>query len=136
MARASSQGMIHGVKKSQTQLNQLSMHYRINRYTLLYIKEITKKHLLYVSRGNSIRYAVITYKGKESEKEYIYINMRSENVSSQSCLILCDRMDCSLPDSPCPWNFPGENTGVGSHSLLQGIFPTQGSNPSLLCLLH
>ena len=27
----------------------------------------------------------------------------------------------------CPWNSPGKNTGVGSHSLLQGIFPTQGS---------
>ena len=32
----------------------------------------------------------------------------------------------------CPWNSPGKNTGVGSHSLLQGIFPTQGSNPGLL----
>ena len=30
-----------------------------------------------------------------------------------------------------PWNFPGQNTGVGSLSLLQGIFPTQRSNPSL-----
>ena len=29
------------------------------------------------------------------------------------------------------WNSPGQNTGVGSHPLLQGIFPTQGSNPSL-----
>ena len=29
------------------------------------------------------------------------------------------------------WNSPGQNTGVGSHSLLQGIFPTQGSNPGL-----
>ena len=28
----------------------------------------------------------------------------------------------------CPWNFPGQNTGVGSHSLLQGIFPMQESN--------
>ena len=28
----------------------------------------------------------------------------------------------------CPWNFPGNNTRVGSHFLLQGIFPTQGSN--------
>ena len=28
-----------------------------------------------------------------------------------------------------PWNSPGQNTGVGSFSLLQGIFPTQGSNP-------
>ena len=31
-----------------------------------------------------------------------------------------------------PWNFLGQNTGVGSLSLLQGIFPTQGSNPGLL----
>ena len=31
-----------------------------------------------------------------------------------------------------PWNSPGQNTAVGSLSLLQGIFPTQGSNPELL----
>ena len=30
-----------------------------------------------------------------------------------------------------PWNSPGQNTGVGSCSLLQKIFPTQGSNPGL-----
>ena len=36
---------------------------------------------------------------------------------------LCDPMDC-------PWNSPGQNTGVGSLSL-QGISPTQGSNPGL-----
>ena len=30
-----------------------------------------------------------------------------------------------------PWNSPGQNTGVGSHSLLQGISPTQGLNPGL-----
>ena len=40
-------------------------------------------------------------------------------------LILCDPMDC-------PWNSPGQNTGVGSLSLLQGIFLTQGSNRGLL----
>ena len=39
-----------------------------------------------------------------------------------------DPMDCSL----CSWNSPGKNTGVGGHSLLQGIFSTQGSDPSLL----
>ena len=33
----------------------------------------------------------------------------------------------------CPWDFPGKNTGVGCHFLLQGIVPTQGSS---LCLLH
>ena len=32
----------------------------------------------------------------------------------------------------CPWDSPGKNTGVGSHSLLQGIFPTQGLNQGLL----
>ena len=31
----------------------------------------------------------------------------------------------------CPWDFPGKNTGVGCHFLLQGIFPTQGLNPGL-----
>ena len=31
-----------------------------------------------------------------------------------------------------PWDFPGKNTGVGCHFLLQGIFPTQGLNPGLL----
>ena len=36
----------------------------------------------------------------------------------------------------CPWDFPGKNTGVGCYFLLQGIFPTQGSNPCLLHLLH
>ena len=45
---------------------------------------------------------------------------------------LCDPMDCSLPTRLlCPWNSPGKNAGVGSHALLQGIFPTQGSNPHL-----
>ena len=28
-----------------------------------------------------------------------------------------------------PWNSPGQNTGMGSHFFLQGIFPTQGPNP-------
>ena len=32
----------------------------------------------------------------------------------------------------CPWDFPGKNTGVGFYLFLQGIFPTQGSNPGLL----
>ena len=35
----------------------------------------------------------------------------------------------------CPYNFPSKNTGVGCHFFLQGIFPTQGSNLSLLHLL-
>ena len=33
----------------------------------------------------------------------------------------------------CPWDSPGKNTGMGCHALLQGIFPTQGSNLCFLC---
>ena len=41
-------------------------------YTLLYLKQITNKDLLY-STGNSAQYSVITYMGKESEKEWMYV---------------------------------------------------------------
>ena len=36
----------------------------------------------------------------------------------------------------CAWNFPGKNSGVGCHFLLQGIFSTQGLSPHLLKLMH
>ena len=38
-------------------------------------------------------------------------------------------MSSSLQHQKSPWNSPGQNTGVGSLSLLQGTFPTQGLNP-------
>ena len=41
-------------------------------------------------------------------------------------------MDCSPPGSSVHRESPGKNTGVGCQALLQGIFPTQGSNPGLL----
>ena len=44
---------------------------------------------------------------------------------TQSCMTLCDPMDCG------PWNSPGQNTGVDSLSFLQGIVPTQGLNRGL-----
>ena len=53
----------------------------------------------------------------------------------QSCPALYNPMDCSLPGCSL-WHSPGKNTGVGCHALLQGILPTQGSNPCLICLLH
>ena len=50
---------------------------------------------------------------------------------SQSCLTLCDSMDCSAPGPSVSGDAPGKNTEVGCHALLQGIFPTQGLNPRL-----
>ena len=55
---------------------------------------------------------------------------------SQSCLTLCSLLDCSPLRLLHSWDFSGKNAGVGCHFLLQGIFPTQGLNLHLLCLLH
>ena len=61
----------------------------------------------------------------------------------QSCLTLCDPIDCSPLGSSVHGDSPGKNTGVGSHAFLQGIFLSQGLNPGLLhcrqilyCLSH
>ena len=50
---------------------------------------------------------------------------------AQLYLTLCDPLDLA-PKFLCPWHFSGKDIGVGSHSLLQGIFMTQSLN---LCLL-
>ena len=43
----------------------------------------------------------------------------------------------TAPQTPLSMGFSSKNTGVGCHALLlQGVFPTQGSNPGLLCFLH
>ena len=54
---------------------------------------------------------------------------KNENVS-QSCLLRPHELYPAR--FLCPWDIQGKNTGVGCHSLLQGIFLTQGSNPGLL----
>ena len=51
---------------------------------------------------------------------------------TQSCPALCDLADCSPPGSSVHEDSPGKDARVGGHALLQGIFPTQGSNPGLL----
>ena len=53
---------------------------------------------------------------------------------AQLCLTLCEPMVCRLPGSSVPWDFPGKNTEVGFHFLLQGIVLTQGSKLHLLDL--
>ena len=50
---------------------------------------------------------------------------------AQSCLTLCDPIDCRPPGFSVHGDSPGKNTGVGCHALFHGIFPTQGSNAGL-----
>ena len=68
------------------------------------------------------------YQLSPSKSVVIY---KSEGVSHS---VLSDSVGpCGLQPTKlfCLWDSPGKNTGVGSHSLLQGIFPTQKSNPGL-----
>ena len=51
------------------------------------------------------------------------------STQSESCSVMSDYLQTLELYSP--WNSPGQNTGVGSLSLLQGLFPTQGLNPGL-----
>ena len=53
------------------------------------------------------------------------------SVFSHSCPSFCNPMDCSPPGSSVLGDFPGKNTGVGCHSLLQGVLPNWGSNSGL-----
>ena len=69
-----------------------------------------------------------------TKKIYTHIHLQGKYVLClivQSHPTLCDFMGCSLPGSSVHGDSPGKNTGVRCHALLQGIFPTQGSNPSL-----
>ena len=65
---------------------------------------------------------------KEMEPEEVCVKCVSHSVMSDSL-----QPHGLQPTRPlCPWDFPGKNTRVVRHSLLQGIFPTQESNSSLL----
>ena len=54
----------------------------------------------------------------------------SAESESESCSVVSDSL--LLHELYSPWNSPGQNTEVSSLSLLQGIFPSQRSNPGLL----
>ena len=87
-------------------------------------------------------------KGQGLQRFWLLVAMWSPTVWRSSCAVLrllfllfsCSVVSDSLQPHGlkparllCPWDFPGRNTGLGCHALLQEIFLTQGSNP---CLLH
>ena len=71
---------------------------------------------------------------QEKFKVLIHYSFQQHLLHSSKCFphgvgLICHPMPARIP---CPWDFPGKNTGVSCRSLLQGIFLTQGSNPHLL----
>ena len=115
---------------------------------LLYLKWITNKDLLYSTGKSAQCYMVALMGGKfggEWIQGYVWLSpiavpLKLSHIVNQlcavlcyakvlqSCLTLCDHMDSSPPGSSVRGDSPGNNTVVGCHALLQGIFLTQGSN--------
>ena len=96
---------IYGVTQSRTQLKRLS---------------------------SSSSSSIDTCRGM-NESPHKYEQYKSKK--SESCSVISDSLQphgLQPARLLCPWDSPGQDTGVGSHSLFQGIFPTQGSKPGLL----
>ena len=81
--------------------------------------------------GPEIQHILVTFSGSQfyipgavPGTQSLHLALAVKVKVAQSWPTLCNPMDC-------PWNSPGQNTGPGGHSLLQGIFPTQGLNPGL-----
>ena len=106
-------------------------------HTLLYLKWISDKDLL--STGNSAHLHVAAWMGGERGGEWVheyvwlstftvYLELLQHSLQigyvlcliAQSCLTLCDPMDCSPPGSSVHGDSPGKNSGVGCHAPSRG----------------
>jgi len=75
----------------------------------------------------SLIYSIVLVSGVQQSLSIIYMSVLSHSVMSNSL-----RPHGLWPTRLlCPWDSLGKNAGVGCHTLLQGIFPTQGLNPGL-----
>ena len=73
---------------------------------------------------------------QRQKPELLSLSVCMHAKSLQQYLTLCNPMDCNPPGSSVHGDSPGKNAEVGSRALLQATFPTQGSNPRPLWVLH
>ena len=93
--------------------------------------------LVWKSHGQNSLAGYSQWGHKESDTtEWLHYSCHVPARLLQSCLTLCDSIHWCPPGSSLRGISPNNNTGVGCCAFLQGIFPTQRLNPSLLCLLH
>ena len=102
--------IVHGVTKSQTRLSDFHLTLKLKD---LFVK-VGIQALKSDSPGSSLGSPLTSY--------YLWV-VCVRVKSLQSCPTLCDPMDSSPPGSSVHGDSPGKNTGVGCHTLLQGIFP-------------
>jgi len=105
-----------------------------NMDTLICLKWTTSKDLLYSTENSAHCYvaAWVGMGGELGKNRHMYENESERKLDVQSCPTLWDPMDCKLPAPLFVEIFRQGSTRVGCHSLLQGIFPTRGSNLGLL----
>ena len=95
-----------------------------------------------VRHGNSLQYSCLeNLMDREAWQTLVHRAAKNQTQlkrlsihRSVSCSVMSDSLwphGLELARLFCPWDFPGKNTGVGSHFLLQGIFPTQELNLGL-----
>ena len=88
---------------------------------IVFQRVMTKREMLFTLRNLLLGLKILNH---------LYLCACALCSVAQSCLTLCDLVDYSPPGYSVHWIF--QNTGVGCHVLLQGIFLTQGSNLHLL----
>ena len=100
-----------------------SLHFLISiQETLISSRELKRGLYAYLGVVTTPQFHLKYVKKKQKNKKF-----------SHSVMSFCNPMDYIQPARLlCPCNFPGKKTGMGSHSLLQWIFLSQGSNPGLL----
>ena len=98
---------IHGVAKSRTRLSNWT---ELNWYIYIYMHQNILYHILFhYGLSQDTEYSSLCNEVKWKSLSHVQLFATPQTIQSMG--------------------FPGQNTGVGSCSLLQGIFPTQGSNP-------
>ena len=111
---------VHGVTKSQTQLSDFAFTF----------------HFHALEKEMATHSSVLAWRIPWTEKPGRLQSMGSHRVghdwSDLAAAAAWTLWTLALARFLCLWNFPGKNTGVGCHSLLHLIFPTQGSNLRLL----
>ena len=98
---------------------------------------IKKKKVTVAQRKVKVKY--LTYRWYAKPWNYNYLQVLTERcvyAHSLSLVWLFVTPWTVAHHAPCRWDFPGKNTGMGCHFLLQEIFPTQGLNGHLWQLLH
>ena len=100
----------------------------------------TVLHLHLCAKNPTANMVCLCVSGFINDQSYhLQIEMFIPSFSMRVCSVMLDSLQphgLQPAKLLCPWDFPGKDTGVGRHFLLQEIFPAQELNPGLLHLLH